>query len=102
MRAQQHDELDDGDARIARLEEIVAFQGALLERSNFRIDTVENILGIPVPPDVDRSGLMLKAKEAACKSGYSESAIRKMVKQDRIGYVRCGRKLFITSLPSVR
>jgi hypothetical protein len=98
----EHDSLDPRDARIARLEEIVAFQGALLARSNFRIDMVENLLGIPIPPDVDQGGLRLMVKVALPRCGLSESAVRKLIRENKIGHVWvCGR-VFVTELPTRR
>jgi hypothetical protein len=51
--------------------------------------------------DVDRTGWMT-VPIAAYRSGYSESGIRKLVRQNRVAHEWIGRRVFVTSLPERR
>jgi|SRR5580698_8471750 hypothetical protein len=49
--------------------------------------------------DVDRSGWMT-VKVAAHASGYSESAVRKLIRQNRVAHEWIGGRVFVTELPT--
>jgi hypothetical protein len=81
---------DQRDAQIALL---VALVRALSDRVS--------VLEHREVEDVDRSG-WLTVQIAAHRSGYSESGIRKLVREKRVGHERIGGKVFVTSLPERR
>jgi hypothetical protein len=89
---QQSDSLDDRDARLAALEHRDRVLSDRLER-------LEHIHGIGVD---DVGAGWLKVKQAAPASGYSESAIYKMIRQSRVAQQWRGGNVYVTEVPTRR
>jgi len=87
----------------AELAERIDRSFAMTFRINERLAAIETRLGMDIPPEV--LPVRLTVKTAAAKSGLSESAIRKAIRQGKIGHVRIGGRVFIdeaTTLPARR
>jgi hypothetical protein len=67
-----------------------------LSRLNCRLATVEDRLGV----DVQSRPPGFRAKDAAYRTGYSESGVRKLAKLGRIKSHRLGAQLIIDELPA--
>jgi hypothetical protein len=88
---------DPRDAEIARLADRVGFLVALCRSLNDRVSKLEGIEAVPI----DRA-LMMTVPIAAHRSGYSESGVRKLIRENRIGHDWVGGRVFVTELPSRR
>jgi len=80
----------------ARVDQLVG----MLWRINERLSAVETRVGMDVRAEAGTPGLTVKG--AAYASGYSESALRKMAREGRIGHAWVGGRLFITPPPARR
>jgi hypothetical protein len=88
---------DSRDTEIGKLREHVVFLAALTRALSDRISALEGIASVPI----DRTPLMT-VKNAAFKSGLSESGIRKLVRENRVKHTWIGDRVFLTELPSRR
>jgi hypothetical protein len=91
------DTLDDRDAQIAKLSEHVVFLAAIVRALSDRVSALEGAESVPI----DRSALMT-VKAAASRSGLSESGVRKLIRENRIGHAWIGGRVFVTELPTRR
>jgi hypothetical protein len=89
--------LDDPHAEIARLTEHVVFLVAMTRALSDRVSALEGVESTPI----DRARLMT-IKDAAFKSGLSESGVRKLVREHRIGHTWIGGRLFLKEIPARR
>jgi hypothetical protein len=85
---------DPRDAEIAKLTEHVVFLAAIVRALSDRISKLEGVEYAPI----DRARLMT-VKDAAFKSGLSESGVRKLIRENRIGHAWIGGRVFATELP---
>jgi hypothetical protein len=89
--------LDNRDAQIAKLSEHVVFLAAIVRGLSDRVSLLEGVEFAPI----DRSPLMT-VKDAAFKSGLSESGIRKLVREGRVSHTWIGGRVFVTEVPARR
>jgi hypothetical protein len=95
MPLQQSDSLDPRDARIAALERLVAYQNLVLSD---RLEKLEHIHGI----STDDGVRWLTVKAAAAESGFSESGIRKLIRESRVTYEWRGGKVYVSDVPKYK
>jgi hypothetical protein len=88
---------DPRDDQISELTEHVVFLAAMTRALSDRVSALEGVESTPI----DRSPLMT-IKDAAFKSGLSESGVRKLVREYRIGHTWIGGRVFVTELPARR
>jgi hypothetical protein len=91
------DPLDNRDAQIAKISEHVVFLAALTRALSDRVSILEGIESVPI----DRA-LLMTVKIAAHRSGLSESGVRKLIRENRVGHAWIGGRVFLTELPSRR
>jgi hypothetical protein len=89
--------VDDRDDELRRLIEHSRLQDALIRMLSDRISVLEGVEFAPI----DRSPLMT-VKDAAFKSGLSESGVRKLIRENRVGHAWIGGRVFLTELPTRR
>jgi hypothetical protein len=97
LHADSLDDDRDAHAQIAKLSEHVVFLAALTRALSDRVSVLEGVESVPI----DRSDLMT-VKAAAYRSGLSESGVRKLVREDRVGHAWIGGRVFLTELPTRR
>jgi hypothetical protein len=97
MVATQLHERDSLDAEIAKLTEHVVFLAALVRALSDRVSALEGVESAPI----DRS-LMMDVKNAALKSGLSESGVRKRIRERRVSHTWVGDRVFVTEIPTRR